>query len=806
MSMRSQMVPQQPSPNVGGSGPCIGGGNNSGANNIVVMQKSVAIVTPQRSNSLDYLNFEEKRQLIASSLSLSDILHCGPAAAAAAAKEVAANTVIAKKQHNGAALRTNSLGSGTRTPPIERKSKFSAFGRFFKPWKWRRKKKSEKFEATSKSLERKISVRANREELVQKGILLPDSPISTIPESGDDSSLYSPSPNGTNNAVLTSPTNPNNQSLLSQNHNNNHNNNSSTVSMSSGHVPSSQSAQQIGGSHLSAGIAALMAGSGTGGSHVAHSQSAHQLGLQPAAPLTPMAQHQQALHQQLQQHFANNNLEPRKEKTDANAGGNSALSPSIDQPGSGLPPGSCGNGDNNKPERPNSLGPTKLSRRIIFCHGDHYGEQPQGGIRGPTPPPSGQQQTPSGDGHQQQLSAHILLSELPEPPIPVSEIGPIPPPPMFSTPSPTLIAGRPHGPGAQMHGGANSGIGSIHNAQLELADYDYDVSYFSMELKLAICKRQNLKCVTYQDELDGEDLDSDEEYMFHMNQPNPNIDTGRVEEIPAKEPLFNAVPLKSALKKKISNSGPGSVGTSAGSSPGTPTQDNNSNNRPLVVRQENNSSLNARPMRFGIGLPCTMENKENARPYVVREDTDSDQSDGPILYRDDDTASDRAAKIARKESLSLKLALRPDRQDLINRNILHAQSDNERLESKEAIGAKLIRRLSMRPTAEELVERNILKTQTPAEEKKQKEEKKRYLLRKLSFRPTVEELKEKKIIRFNDYIEVTQAHDYDRRADKPWTRLTPKDKAAIRKELNEFKSSEMAVHEGSRHLTRFHRP
>lgn len=39
--------------------------------------KSVAIVTPQRSNSLDYLNFEEKRQIIASSLSLSDFLHVG---------------------------------------------------------------------------------------------------------------------------------------------------------------------------------------------------------------------------------------------------------------------------------------------------------------------------------------------------------------------------------------------------------------------------------------------------------------------------------------------------------------------------------------------------------------------------------------------------------------------------------------------------------------------------------------------------------------------------------------------------------
>lgn len=39
--------------------------------------KNVAIVAPTRSNSLDYLNFEEKRQLIASSLSLSDFLSVG---------------------------------------------------------------------------------------------------------------------------------------------------------------------------------------------------------------------------------------------------------------------------------------------------------------------------------------------------------------------------------------------------------------------------------------------------------------------------------------------------------------------------------------------------------------------------------------------------------------------------------------------------------------------------------------------------------------------------------------------------------
>lgn len=48
------------------------------------------------------------------------------------------------------------------------------------------------------------------------------------------------------------------------------------------------------------------------------------------------------------------------------------------------------------------------------------------------------------------------------------------------------------------------------------------------------------------------------------------------------------------------------------------------------------------------------DNKENARPW---ENDDSHSSD-----------SDRvAAKLARKESLNIKLALRPDRQELINR-------------------------------------------------------------------------------------------------------------------------------------------
>ncbi|XP_050559126.1 phosphatase and actin regulator 4 isoform X4 [Spodoptera frugiperda] len=587
----------------------------------------VQAVRGTRTNSLDQLDFQERRQLIASSLSLTDFLHVG-------AKEVAA---VAAKKQNGSAVRTNSLGSGARTPPAERsKSKFSAFGRLFKPWKWKRKKKSEKFEAASRTLERKISVRANRDELVQKGILLPESPVTPVPEVDEP---------------VSPPTG---------------------VEEARGDVSAAQANQdRLMGMH-----AALQA------------QLASQLQQQQAAMAAAVAAAAAAHH-----HHQNNNvIEPKKDKLE-------------------------NGGELMRPERPNSL-TGKIPRRICY-QGDvvgGYGSTGDGSGGG----------VHSGHGHGE-AEEQLMLSELPEPPIALSEIGPIPPPPMFSSPSPT----RHH----HQH----------QHAQHPLAQHPLSDS-----------------------EEEDEQEDDDIEPLAL------GADTTRVEEIPPKEPIFNAVPLKSALKKRPAP---------AASPAATPLA------TPLAPRQDHHhTSFNTRAVRVGNGL----ENKENARPWEEYESS---------------SESDRvAAKLARKESLNIKLALRPDRQELINRNILVVQSEHERQESWEAIGARLIRRLSMRPTAEELVERNILKSQSPAEEKKQKEEKKRYLLRKLSFRPTVDELKEKKIIRFSDYIEVTQAHDYDRRADKPWTRLTPRDKAAIRRELNEFKSSEMAVHEESKHLTRFHRP
>ena len=70
-----------------------------------------------------------------------------------------------------------------------------------------------------------------------------------------------------------------------------------------------------------------------------------------------------------------------------------------------------------------------------------------------------------------------------------------------------------------------------------------------------------------------------------------------------------------------------------------------------------------------------------------------------------------ADKLAKKDSLAVKLAQRPPKQELIDRNILPAMSDEDRRIDRSIIGAKLIRRLSLRPTLEELEERNILRSE-----------------------------------------------------------------------------------------------
>ncbi|XP_075032888.1 phosphatase and actin regulator 3 isoform X3 [Mixophyes fleayi] len=199
------------------------------------------------------------------------------------------------------------------------------------------------------------------------------------------------------------------------------------------------------------------------------------------------------------------------------------------------------------------------------------------------------------------------------------------------------------------------------------------------------------------------------------------------------------------------------------------------------------------------------ENKEN----LIR---DSSHKDNVLLYEDEDelntsVISGTLPRKYKKELLAVKLRNRPSKQELEDRNIFPQRTDEERQMIRQQIEIKLSKRLSQRPAVEELERRNILKQRNDQTEQEERREIKQRLTRKLNQRPTVDELRERKIlIRFSDYVEVAKAQDYDRRADKPWTRLSAADKAAIRKELNEYKSNEMEVHASSKHLTRYHRP
>ncbi|GFT22365.1 phosphatase and actin regulator 2 [Trichonephila clavipes] len=85
--------------------------------------------------------------------------------------------IVLCKKVNGA-MKTSSVSFNSRSStlsPMEGKhSRFALLRGLFKPWKWKRKKKSDRFEQTSRTRERKISMRSTKERLIKKGVLMPD--------------------------------------------------------------------------------------------------------------------------------------------------------------------------------------------------------------------------------------------------------------------------------------------------------------------------------------------------------------------------------------------------------------------------------------------------------------------------------------------------------------------------------------------------------------------------------------------------------------------------------------------------------
>ncbi|GFX08930.1 retrovirus-related Pol polyprotein from transposon opus [Trichonephila clavipes] len=93
-------------------------------------------------------------------------------------REKCSDIVLCKKV-NGA-MKTSSVEFISRSPtPSLMESKhrrFAMLRRIFQPWQWKRRKKRDRFEQTSRTLERKISMRSSKEELIKKGVLMPDGP------------------------------------------------------------------------------------------------------------------------------------------------------------------------------------------------------------------------------------------------------------------------------------------------------------------------------------------------------------------------------------------------------------------------------------------------------------------------------------------------------------------------------------------------------------------------------------------------------------------------------------------------------
>ncbi|GFX75936.1 phosphatase and actin regulator 2 [Trichonephila clavipes] len=87
-------------------------------------------------------------------------------------REKCSDIVLCKKV-NGA-MKTSSVNFNSRSPMKTKQRRFAMLRRIFQPWQWKRRKKRDRFEQTSRTLARKISMRSSKEELVKKDVLMPD--------------------------------------------------------------------------------------------------------------------------------------------------------------------------------------------------------------------------------------------------------------------------------------------------------------------------------------------------------------------------------------------------------------------------------------------------------------------------------------------------------------------------------------------------------------------------------------------------------------------------------------------------------
>ncbi|KFO60909.1 Phosphatase and actin regulator 2, partial [Corvus brachyrhynchos] len=615
---------------------------------------------------------------------------------------------------------------GSQTPPFKRKGKLSNIGKIFKPWKWRKKKTSDKFRETSAVLERKISTRQSREELIRRGVL------KEMPEQDGNVTVNFETSNGHTVAIGEETIQEENVVKASGNNGTLSEKASASEGKKEDQKESTDHCPEIPTSHApqlpkpkpkpkKAPLPpknAIAASTTTTTSHKStEAPHAKKKGKAPAKqpPVPP----------------------PKPTGASANreaAGSSHAKKLPVSKSSSSLSPSSTSSHPKASRETSSKSGTSGTPR----------GKKKPGKQSAPRTAPDGAASSPSGaTADSLEVKAEKLKPEQPSVVIFETEDADqssklvVPPPPTAAPPPPPLpppfpAAARPRSPGSDIKPLLQTERGTDESNLLLIPMFiSYGHGHFELTCSETVFTINRVILATKEDQ-EGE----------------------------APDQAF------SELVEEASDAAAPSESESSRESHGS----------------------------------------------------DSD-SDGPILYTDDDddddddenasSESSLASKIRRRDTLAIKLGNRPSKKELEDKNILQRTSEEERQEIRHQIGTKLVRRLSQRPTTEELEQRNILKQKNEEEEQEAKREIKRRLSRKLSLRPTVAELQARRILRFNEYVEVTESPDYDRRADKPWARLTPADKArdkSIRKELNEFKSTEMEVHEESRQFTRWVNP
>ncbi|XP_042537361.1 phosphatase and actin regulator 2 isoform X2 [Dipodomys spectabilis] len=606
--------------------------------------------------------------------------------------------------------------AGSQTPPFKRKGKLSTIGKIFKPWKWRKKKTSDKFRETSAVLERKISTRQSREELIRRGVL------KELPDQDGDVTVNFENSNGHMIPIGEEATREENVGKSEE----------GNGSVSEKTPPREERAEDKKENTEN------------------HSETPTAPALPPSAPPKPKPK-------------------PKPKKSPV--------------PPKGATAGVSHKGDEAPPSKKNAKAPGK---------------------QGPVPPPK-----PTGRNTTREAAGSSHLKK------PTGSK-------TSASPSTSSTSSRPRASKETVA----SKTGTVGTAKGKKKTGKQS-SASRLSLDAAIPGPSDLKgdpAETSVGSLQPEQTvpEAEEQATGKSKATGPLPPVTPPPSSPALPlPLEDQCIIASDTPVVLVSNGAGQpisaldpsqlLGTEEPTTlySGTGLSVNRENAKCFMTKDEMEK---AGPQLLAPGLMGESSEEDGPQEYQA---TDSD-SDGPILYTDDDEEEDEdddgsgestlASKIRRRDTLAIKLGNRPSKKELEDKNILQRTSEEERQEIRHQIGTKLVRRLSQRPTTEELEQRNILKQKNEEEEQEAKMELKRRLSRKLSLRPTVAELQARRILRFNEYVEVTDSPDYDRRADKPWARLTPADKAAIRKELNEFKSTEMEVHEESRQFTRFHRP